>query len=428
VHCRKTGENFLGVTDLKTKIFYGWIVLLCASLILFATSGIQFSFGVFFKPISNSFAWPRSATSGIFSLYMIMRGIFSFLMGALSDRFSARLVVASGGLLLSAGLISTSRANDFLDFLLFYGIFCGCGAGSIYSPLAATLSRWFKKKRGMALGIFSAGIGLGTLAFSPLAHFLISEYTWRDAYLILGIVAAIVIVFSSFLIVDRPETMHLLPNGDNDSTVFENKNVISMEEGISFRMAIAKASFWQLFAINIIAFFAVFAVMVHLVPIATDRGVASSTGANCLAVIGMIGIFGRFLMGTMGDKRSPEGLLGLALLLQGAMILYLIFVREAFGFYSFAIIFGFGYGGTVPLLALVTAKQYGPRSMGSIYGALQFIGVVAGAIGPLVAGYLYDISSKYTLALLVSGMSSFVAGYLSFVLGRPEKPNRKAPQ
>jgi MFS family permease len=335
-------------------------------------------------------------------------------MGALSDKFGARPIVVIGSCLLASGLALTSKASSLSHFILFFGLIGGCGAGSIYSPLAATLSRWFKERRGMALGIFSAGIGVGTLAFSPFSHLLISTYNWRHAYLILAVVVGSLMIGCSLLIRNDPESMGLFPDGrsNNNDRKIDSVN----DEQYSLRRALSVGRFWVLLLVTVISFFSVFVIMVHLVPIIKDRGADGGVGAGCLAVIGMISVLGRFVMGAMGDKRSPEALLGVALFIQGSMILYLIFADSIFDFYLFSAVFAVGYGGTVPLLALVTAKQFGQQSMGTIYGALQFIGIIAGAGGPAAAGFLYDVTGSYGVILFFCGMASLTGAYFSIVL------------
>lgn len=402
----------------KPRFFYGWLVAIAASLVMVVCFGVQYSFGVFFKPLIAEFGWTRAATSGIFSLYMIMRGSFGLVMGWFSDRHSPRIAVTIGAISMGLGLFLTSRADAIWQLYILYSVMVGLGAGSFYSPLASTLSRWFIEKRGLALGIFTAGVGLGTVVFSPLSEYLISTYDWRTSYVILGVIAWVITLSGAYCIRRSPEEMGLLPDGRKASSEIEqaSNQQDCYQTGLSLRNAVKRRAFWVLLIISAISFFCVLTPMVHLVAYATDSGISPMTAANILAIVGGCGILSRLGMGTLSDRVGAKNLLAIALATQALMLFFVMQARGEAMFYIFAVIFGLAYGGTVPLMPMLTAEYFGVSSMGTIFAAVQFTGTIGGAFGPVIAGRIYDILKSYNLAFLIVGAVAAVGALLSVYL------------
>jgi MFS family permease len=404
------------------KFFYGWVIAGFASLVMVVCFGVQYSFGIFFKSLIAEFGWTRAATSGIFSLYMIMRAIFSVVMGYFSDKRGARLTVAIGGISMGLGLLLSSGANAIWQLYFLYGGLGGIGAASFYVPLSSTLSKWFIRKRGLVLGIFTAGVGLGAVIFSPLIEFLISTYNWRSSYFILGVTTLVIILTSAFLLRERPEEMGLQPDGRkrNGKVRQEIGSQNSFDKGLSLKKATLTMPFWLLLIVEVINYMATITPMVHIVPYATDAGVSPMIAAGILAAIGGFSILGRLILGGISDRVGAKNLLPLTFIGEAVMLFFLIFCKDATMFYIFTIIFGIAYGGSVPLIPAITASYFGLGSMGAIFGVISFGGILGGAFGPFMAGYMYDVTGKYSIAFLTVGILAAMAALLSFYLRRLE--------
>ncbi len=206
------------------RLFYGWVITGVGCLVMVVCFGVQYSFGVFFKSLIAEFGWTRAATSGIFSLYMVVRAVTGIGMGHVADRRGAKLTVIIGGVSMGLGLLLASRTTAIWHLYVLYGVLGGVGAASFYVPLASTLSRWFIGKRGLVFGIYTAGIGLGAVIFSPLIEFLIDRYDWRSSYAILGLVTLVAIIGSALLLRERPSDMGLLPAGNCHRNTFGCKD------------------------------------------------------------------------------------------------------------------------------------------------------------------------------------------------------------
>ena len=159
----------------KPSFFYGYVVVAVAFIIMTATIGTYYSFGIFFKPMSADFGWNRALTSGAFSLSWLVTGFLTIAIGWLNDRFGPRPVMTLCGLLAGIGFLLMSQVNTIWQLYAFYGVLIGAGL-SVFVPLLSTVARWFVKRRTLMSGIVVCGIGVGSLAIPPLANWLIQTY------------------------------------------------------------------------------------------------------------------------------------------------------------------------------------------------------------------------------------------------------------
>ncbi|MEX2224313.1 MAG: MFS transporter, partial [Candidatus Rokuibacteriota bacterium] len=196
------------------RVFYGWIVVAGAFLILFMAYGTQYAFGVFFAALIDEFGWSRASLSGVFSLYAFTYAGFALVTGRLTDRWGPRAVISIGGVLLGLGLISMSRVSALWQPYVCYGLVAALGMSTAYVPCNATVAKWFTRRRGLAIGLASAGGSLGTFALPPVAHWIVSRLGWRWAYVVFG--AAVLLALNALAALMRrdPETVGLVPDGD----------------------------------------------------------------------------------------------------------------------------------------------------------------------------------------------------------------------
>jgi MFS family permease len=405
------------------RLFYGWVVAGVAFVVMIMCFGVQYSFGVFFKPLITEFGWTRAATSGIFSLYMVVRAVFSIVMGYFCDRRGPRWTVAIGAVSMGLGLLIISRSEAIWQLYVFYGVMGGIGAASFYGPLASTLSKWFTKKRGLVLGIYTAGIGIGTVIFSPLTEFLIDTYSWRTSFVILGVMTLGIILASALLLRAAPQRMGLQPDGRTVEGFQETGpgGRDRSSRGLLFKEAWVTLPFWLILFVEMVSYMVSITPLVHIVPFATDIGISPMVAASFLAVIGGFSILGRIVTGAVSDKVGAKNLVPVTLIMEAGLLFFLMESKGTTAFYLFAILFGLAYGGSVPLIPAVTADFFGPRSMGVIFGFISFGGILGGAIGPLLAGTIHDSTQRYGTAFLVIGIVAAVGALLSLYL-RSLKP------
>jgi len=408
-------------SESKTGIFYGWVIVATGFLILLVEWGCQYSYGVFFTELCADLSWSRATVSGAYSLLFLWHGIIYFVAGSLNDRYGPRLMLTFSIIAMGGGYALMSSVNALWQLYIFYGIIIGTGVGFGFVPISSTVSRWFVKRRGTALGITAAGVGLGTLVMAPVTQLLITRFDWHTSYLILaGILLVVGIPICRLMKLD-PSEKGLLPYGIEeiqDKSNQQNKDLSSTAD-FSLKQAMATKQFWLLSMMYSAYPFAVQMVMVHLKAYAVDFGVAEMTAATAIGLVGGAGTGGRIVMGSLSDRIGRKASFFISYLLLAVTMLWLMEVRQPWQFYLFSIAFGFGYGGCVPLFPAVVGDWFGQKSHGSILGAISISLGIGGSIGPLLAGYVYDTTGSYNIAIIIGAVVLFSATACSLIMKAP---------
>ncbi len=375
--------------------------------------GTLYSFGVFFKPLLTEFGWTRAMTSSVFSLNMLLYGALAIVTGRLTDRIGPRIVITVCGFLLGLGYLLTSQIGSIWQLYLFYGVIVGIGMSGSYAPLVSTVARWFTRRRGLMTGIVVAGIGIGTVIFPPLASWSIANYGWRTSYLIVGVITLVSLISIAQFLKRDPAQMNLVPYGEREMAL----NGLQLEpRRYSFRQAIHTRQFWLICVINISFGFILLTIMVHIVAHATDLGISYTNAATILALGGGVSIAGRLVMGIVTDRIGGRAALLSCFVLISAALLWLLVSKELWMLYLFAVIFGFGYGGFAPLASLIIAEHFGLSAHGAILGSTEFAFTVGSAIGPFLAGQIFDIAGSYQLAFFMCTALSIIALIFALLL------------
>jgi MFS family permease len=383
--------------------FYGYFVVGASLLIMSAMWAVYYAFGVFFKPVLNEFGWTKAMTSGAFSLASIMNGLLAVAVGGLTDKFGPRMVMTICGLFLGLGLMLMSQVSNIFHLYLFYGIFVGAGMSGSMVPLTSTVARWFVKRRSLMTGIVAAGSGIGALIGPPVASRLIPIYGWRMSYVILGSFTLFTVVLSAQLVKKDPTQIGQVPYGDNQiNQVGSNLRV----EGLPLREAVSSLQFWVFFMTGFCYGYCLFAIMVHIIPHAIESGISAVRAANILATIGCLIILGKVVLGRVGDMVGNRRTLILGFILMSVALICLVPAKIAWMIFLIAGIFGFAFGGISVSHSPLVAELFGLRSHGLIYGVFGISVGCGGAMGPLMTGYLFDVTNSYQMAFLVCAVIS----------------------
>jgi len=405
----------------KTKIFYGWVIVAAGCTILVLEFGCQYSYGIFFTELCTDLGWTGTMVSGAYSLFMFTHGVTYFWAGSFNDRHGPRLTLMISIIAMSTGYALMSTISAPWQLYAFYGVMVGTGLSFGYMPVASSVARWFVKRRGTALGITVAGIGIGTLVLAPFAQFLIFRFDWRSAYLILAGLFFIIVFPVSRLMRRDPSEKGLRPYGAEETPVGDKPGDNSPLSLVHFtvRQATKTKSFWLLFVVYVLVLIPIQIVMVHLKAYAVHLGVAEMTAAIALGLVGGASIVGRIVMGRVSDRIGRKASFIIVFLLMAVMMLWLLEARQPWQFYLFSAIFGFGYGGFVPLVPAVVGDWFGMKFHGSILGILSLSVGIGGAIGPLLAGYVFDITGSYDIAIILGAVALFIAAGCSFIIKTP---------
>jgi MFS family permease len=398
------------------RVFYGWFVVAAGFAVTFIDFGCAYSFSAFVAPLQQDFGMSRGSVSLVFSLAGFVYFSFGMVSGPLADRWGSRQTAVIGMILIGLGLAAASAARSLPEVYAAYGLGVGLGVGCSYVPAMGAVQRWFARRRGFASGLASAGIGVGTLAVPPFASFLIDAVGWREAYLILGVVAAIVGVAMALLIANDPRDRGLAPDGD-----VVPANVQTSLSGASMREAITSRRFIGLYAACLACSFGVFVPFVHLVPYAVDHGVTQARSVLLLGAIGVGSAAGRFFLGGIADWLGRE--LSLAAMFVG-MALALVIWAVSTDFWPlsvFAFLFGVAYGGWVALLPAVVMDYFGGRNVSGLIGVLYTSVGLGTLIGPSAAGFAFDATGTYTIPIVASILANVIAAAITIAMSRPSR-------
>ncbi|MBI2830989.1 MAG: MFS transporter [Chloroflexi bacterium] len=409
-------SRVLPEVEAKPRFFYGYIVVGLCFLGMLIMWGLTYTYGVFFKPVSQEFGWSRAVTSGAFSLFSFLHGMLYIVTGKLNDRFGPRALTTVCGLFLGLGFLLMSFTASLWQLYFFYGVLMAIGLSGSTVPMFSTVARWFVKRRGLATAIAASGVGVGIIITPPLATWLISAYGWRFSYLYVGIAALVSLTLLAQFLKRDPSQVGQLPYGiANDG----RKGTAEWQpEGFSLNEALSSRRFWILCSIFFCFASLTGLLLVHLVPYVTDLGISPEIAASIVAVIGGTSIIGRLVIGPLADRIGMKSSLLIVCVLKVATFLWLLQAREVGSFYLFAVICGFSWGGGNVLLSPVTAEAFGLKSHGVILGVVGAVSTVGSAISPLLAGYIYDTFGSYTIAFVflagLSGVALLLGLFLKF--------------
>jgi MFS family permease len=296
-------------------------------------------------------------------------------------------------------------------------------AGMGVVACSSSVSKWFVKKRGLAIGIASMGISLGTVMLTPLAGYIVGAFNWRFGLMALSFITLMMGVFISQALMRKtnPEAYGLLPDGDKTS-ITPQVSAVQTVHKISTMTLFKDSRFWTLAICQGLAVMISMSVFVHQVAYATDNGINKMAAAASLAAISLTGFIGQFLFGWMTDRmKDPKygSFIGILFMLAGTILM--LNVESVSELYICALVYGFGYGSLAPIMPLLIADRFGRHVLGSIYGLLTFFIGVGGAIGPVLGGVIYDKFGSYHYLWLIniSVLSCIAVAILTLKKGRP---------
>lgn len=404
----------------RDKFFYGWVVVASFLIISIALYGVHSSFGLFFKSIQSEFELTRTVTSAIVSTNLVLAGIAAFGAGWALDRYGAKRVVLLMGMFTGLSLILTSQVNASWQLFITYSLLLSLGTGAVFVVITSAVAKWFERKRGLALGIAGSGSGLGMVLMAPFAAFLISNFDWRTAYLIVGLIAWLGIVPISGLLRNNPDEVGALPYGVLPNPGATRKGRGRTEDNptaYSFSWLLRFKDFWFAVSAWIFLAFCVFFVYTHLVPHITDMGFSSVEAAGVLSVLGGVSIAGKILMGAMCDRIGSKPTALFCSVLQAGAIFWMAWIQEIWIFYLTASIFGFAFGGSTSALGAFIADVFGSARIGTVLGLLEIGFGIGASLGPLIGGLIFDIKDSYLLAFIIAGIAMLMVAFFVILIG-----------
>lgn len=403
----KFGSSFNGRHALRNAkssgMYYGFVIVAVCFLLQAVGWGIFNSLGIFFKPLMSEFGWPRSLIASATSIGMLVAGSGAILLGRLSDAYGPRLTMAVSGIFLGVGLLFMARVTTLWHMYLSLSLVAAIGVSGTDVVLLSTTTRWFVKYRGMMIGIVKVGTGVGMLIMPLLINHLIGAYNWRTTFVVLGMACLGAYILGSQFLVRDPGKKGLVAYGSGR----ENPHAIEgVEEGMAMKAALRTVPFWLISGGYFIILFCAVTILMHVVPHAIDLGMSPSNAASILATVGAMSIAGRFVMGGAGDRIGNRPALIICFVFLTVGTVWLQFAGSFWMLFLFASVHGFAHGGFFALIAPILADYFGTRDQGVILGIVIFIANLGSAVGPVLAGYIFDVTGSYQLIFMaLTGLS-----------------------
>jgi MFS family permease len=415
----------------RGRFFYGWVVVGISGLVFAVVRGINDSFGLFLVVFVEEFGWGRAAVAGAFSFGRAVEGAVSVAIGMLSDRLGLRRLVPTCACLMALGLLMASRIDSLWMLYLSYGMVFAIGITGVgdLSHLPV-ISRWFIRKRGTAIGIAMAGMGLGILLIVPFTQSLILYLGWRWTYVVLAAFAVVMIIPPTLLFQrERPEDMGLLPDGE---TVDEpgpqvgargtaRPRVRVSAQDWTLRDAMATPTLWFLFAVRVLTPLGMMMVIPHHVAYLVDQGFDKLTAAFAFGSLGAFSFTGRVVFGALSDRigRVSTICLTYSISIVGTLLLMLLHdPGQTALLWCHIAIYGLGFGARGPVTSSLVIDLFHGKHYGAILGFLEIASGLGGTIGPWLSGFLFDRTGSYTISFSLSMAVLLVAVICAWFAGR----------
>ncbi len=386
----------------SSSIYYGWWIVATAAVGMSTGPG-QFAFGslgLFMIPLSEEFGWNRTEISLALTFFTLSLALSIPYIGRLVDRFGSRKVLLPSlavfaVLLALIPLLVNQLWNLFLLFVLIGSLAAGANA----LPYLRTISAWFDRRRGLAIGIAMGGSGMGFVYVPPMVQYMIDSYGWRSGYYMLGAVSTVIAIpLVYFVLREAPSQKEIegfdeLGRGTGTETSVPN---------IPMNTLLKRPLLWQLFSIFCLLSFSLYGVLSHLVPMLADRGMSSGNAALVMSTLGISIVAARVIIGFIMDRFFAPfvaaicflvSALGVTLLATGAV--------DSMAFIA-AVFIGFSMGAEMDMLAFLTSRYFGVENFGQVYGILFTSFLIGTSAGPVAYGMAYESTGSYIGVLVLS--------------------------
>jgi MFS family permease len=392
----------------RLPFYYGWMIVAVVFVTMAIGVNARTAFSLLFPPVISEFGWDRGVTAGAFSFGFVVSGFMSPLIGRLMDNYGPRAVMELGVALMGGGMLLAPLTTQPWHLYLTIGVLVGAGSVCLgYSGQSLFVPNWFVRRRGLALGLAFAGVGVGSVTLLPWVQLMIEQAGWRTSCTAMGILIIVVLAPINLLLHKRPEDIGLLPDGDPAPTATSAKPVSNIVDPVwagtdwTLRLALRTARFWWIATGYFCGLYIWYAVQVHQTKFLLDIGFSPTVGVWALGVVSLLGIPGQIWLGHLSDRIGRESVWAIACL--GFAICFAALVALKYWpslWLVYLMVFtqgALGYGLT-SVMGPVVLEIFQGRHYGSIFGTIMLAALAGGAAGPWVTGVLHDFTGSYTIA------------------------------
>lgn len=405
--------------DQPAGFFYGWVIVFSGLFLSLIMYGVIDAFAVMFKPIAEEFQWDRGTVSVASMINWLSFGVSGLLCGVLSDRFGSRWVMIGGGVIFIIGTFLMSQVESLWQLYFFFGVIIAAGRSAAGVPLTALVTKWFVRNQGLALAIAQSQ-NVGSAVFAPLSVVLLAAYGWRGAYVGMGMIALLIIPLA-FLMRDHHTSQAPSSGGRTGMPTGTGHAAPAQLPGMTLREAMQTRAFWTLNFMVVGCCVCHSCILLHGMSHMTDTGLATSVAARVVATMAIFGMIGKIANGLLADRVGAKWALAGFLGLQAIMIPLFIEAETAPTFYTWAVLFGLGYGGPMPVYAMLFRQYFGLRSIGAILGVFFMVASIGMGSGGLMGGMMHTSFGSYVAPFLTSTTTGLIAAILALTLPSPHQ-------
>lgn len=405
----------------RSGIFYGWWIV-AAAMVGLSTGPSQFAFaslGLFMAPLENEFGWNRAELSLALTMFTVSLAVCLPLAGRLVDRLGSRKVLLPSIVICGLCLAAIPAITSLWHLWLIFAVIGSLGAGANNLPYMRTISAWFDRRRGLAIGLAMAGAGFGFAYVPPVVQFMIDQHGWRSAYLTLAAITMFLAAPVVGLVFrNTPAQKGLRPDGAKREGHADRPE---QEAGYSIAESLRTRTFWMLWTIFCLLSFSLYGLLPHLVPMLTDQGMSAADAALAASTVGITIIFSRAGIGYLIDRFFAPRVALVFVLMSAAGVCLLAIAPAGWTAFLAAVLVGFSLGAEIDLLAYLTTRYFGMANFGAVYG-IMFAALLAGtSAGPVSFGLGYEITGSYAAILfLCAGLNIAASAIMAILPPYPE--------
>jgi sugar phosphate permease len=391
------------------------VILAAGFLVLFFGSGSRFAFGLVLKPMSDELGWSRSTLTLGITAFMLVSAVSLPVVGRLVDRHSLRVIMGVGAVVGALGLLLMGQVREPWQLFVVYGIVYAVGNAGISNPaVGVMISRWFDRRRGIAVSAAVSGGAIGQLVIIGLLAAFLATLGWRTAFTALGIISMAVLAPVVFFAVrSHPDN---LPSPDSEQHGLEaGEKDTDSSAGIVADLSLQPGTILRsrqlvlLLFIYAICGFQDFFVATHVVAFAQDQGLGTVLAGNLLAWMGLMGLVGVLLSGVLADAFGAKNPTLLCFLLRVVIFAFILFFQDTVAVAVFALLYGFTFLVTAPLTVVFAGVIFGQSRLGLVAGSISMVHQVSGGLGALAGALIFDQWGSYDRGFMVLLVMSLVA-------------------
>lgn len=419
------GHRAAPVVQRRFRVFPGWGAVAGGFLGngFFSVTGLV-AIGLFIKPMSESLGWSRGAISVALSLRSIANTVPAPFLGPKIDAWGPRPFLITGAMTTGVSTAALAFVTELWQFYLLYGIIGAVALIGISNLVTGTsVSKWFVRRRGRALGLADLGSGIGVAVLIPLLQWSIDAFGWQGAWVALGALTTAVMFPAAFIVRRQPEDYGLQPDGfsERHATGLEGRGPQVEEAQWTRGEALRTPAFWLLLMTFNIGGLALMGVLAHQIPHITDSGFSQAEAATALSAWAVFSSISRVGFGFLAERFEIRYLIALVMAGSAAGVALLLWLSNLWVLYAFALVYGLFRGAYVLMHTIVWAEYFGRRFLGSIRGLVTPFSLTSSAGGPVLAGFLFDLKGDYVLAMQVFLGCYLVAAVLALLAKRPSR-------